>query len=212
MDDSANLDDHEAVTFLGRLKQAIWILPLALAALVAVLGWWGNGRLRETIEGQLTAQLSATLNANVTALGIWTSNQTRLATSLAEDSSVQTLAGKIFQLPPPSRREPRPPPEVGQFISLIQPRLAELDYEVAQLVNTNFVVVANSRRGQWAAIRSSPTRTRTSLPSCSPLASRSSSRRSNRNCSCNGVLEPTRSAVRTVRFSMADSSGAATWR
>ena len=81
----------------GRLKQPIWILPLAIAGLVAVLGWWGNGRLRETIEGQLQAQLTATLNANVTALGIWTTNQTRLATSLAEDSTVRTLASEILQ-------------------------------------------------------------------------------------------------------------------
>jgi hypothetical protein len=52
----------------GRLKQTIWILPLAIAGLVVVLGWWGNGRLRETLEDQLKAQLTATLNANVTAL------------------------------------------------------------------------------------------------------------------------------------------------
>ena len=70
------------------------MLPLAIAGLVAVLGWWGNARLRETIEGQLSAQLLATLNANVTALGIWTTNQTRLATSLAEDPNVQRLASR----------------------------------------------------------------------------------------------------------------------
>src|SRR5271167_469077 len=95
----------------GRLKQLIWILPLAIAGLVAVLGWWGNGRLRQTIEGQLRAQLSATLNANVTALGIWSTNQTRLATSLAEDSALRTLASQILLAPVPARRESQPPPE-----------------------------------------------------------------------------------------------------
>src|SRR5674476_620388 len=96
---------------IGRSKQLIWILPLALAGLVAVLGWWGNGRLRETIEGQLKAQLTATLNANVTALGIWTTNQTRLATSLAEDPNVQTLANQIFQITPTVRRDVRTQPD-----------------------------------------------------------------------------------------------------
>ena len=135
----------------GRFKLPIWVLPLAIAALVAVLGWWGNGRLRETIEGQLKAQLTATLNANVTALGIWTTNQTRLATSLAEDPAVRTLANKIFQAPPPSsRREFRQPvpPELDQFVTDFRPRLAHLGYETAQLVNTNFMVVANSMRAQ----------------------------------------------------------------
>ena len=63
---------------------------------MAVLGWWGNGRLRDTIEDELKAQLTATLNANVTALGIWTTNQTRLATSLAEDPTVRTARQPDF--------------------------------------------------------------------------------------------------------------------
>ena len=136
-----------------RFKLPLWILPLAIAGLVTLLGWWGNGRLRETIEEQLKAQLTATLNANVTALGIWTTNQTRLATSLAEDPALRLLANKIFQAPPSSpsqRREFRqsPPLELQQFASDFKPRLSQLGYEVAQLVNTNFMIVANSLRAQ----------------------------------------------------------------
>src|SRR5476651_766487 len=126
---------------IGRSKQLFWILPLALAGLVALLGWWGNGRLRDTIEGQLKAQLSATLNANVTALGIWTTNQTRLATSLAEDPSVRTLAGAMFQAAPSVRRF-GPPPEQQEFTADLRPRLMQLGYDTVQLVNTNFTVVA----------------------------------------------------------------------
>jgi eukaryotic-like serine/threonine-protein kinase len=132
----------------GRLKQLIWILPLLIAGLAAVLGWWGNARLREIIEGGLKAQLTATLNANVTALGIWTTNQTRLATSLAEDPNVQTLANQIFQTPQPARRTQQPQPGLAQFVLDLRPRLARLGYEVAQLVNTNYMVVANSTRPQ----------------------------------------------------------------
>jgi eukaryotic-like serine/threonine-protein kinase len=135
---------------IGRSKQLIWLLPLALAALVAVLGWWGNGRLRDTIDGQLKAQLSATLNANVTALGIWTTNQTRLATSLAEDPSVRMLASQIFLSYPSARRNVPPPPELQQFVTDLRPRLTQLGYETAQLVDTNYIVVANSMRAQWA--------------------------------------------------------------
>ena len=137
----------------GRFKLPIWILPLAIAALVAVLGWWGNGRLRGVIEDQLKAQLNATLNANVTALGIWATNQTRLATSLADEPSVRTLADQIFQAPPPPRRGfrqlPTLSPLLEQFVADFRPRLAQLNYQTAQLVDTNFLVVANSARAQW---------------------------------------------------------------
>jgi len=132
------------------LRQMVWMLPVAIAALVAGLGWWGNGRVRETIEGELKAQLTATLNANVTALGIWSTNQTRLATALAEDPTVRTLAGEILQAPPPVWRELRPPPEQEKFVRYLGPRLVGLGYEVAQLVDTNFMVVANSLRPQLA--------------------------------------------------------------
>ena len=77
-------------------KQPIWIVPLAIAAVVAVFGWWGNNRLRQTIDGQLKAELAATLNANVTALEIWTTNQGKLATSLADEPEVRSLALRIF--------------------------------------------------------------------------------------------------------------------
>lgn len=136
---------------LGRFKLPVWILPLAMAGLVGLLGWWGNVRLRATIEGQLRTQLAATLNANVTALGIWTTNQTRLATSLAEDSEISMVANEILQLPPrPFRRDLPPPPELEQFGNVLRLRLYQLGYGAAQLVNTNFFVVASSNRGQMS--------------------------------------------------------------
>ena len=83
----------------GRSKQPIWILPLAIAVVVALLGWWGNYRLRDGIEADLKADLTSTLNANVTALEIWTTNQMRMATTLAAEPTVRTLAGRILNEP-----------------------------------------------------------------------------------------------------------------
>jgi serine/threonine protein kinase len=127
-----------------RHKLPVWILPLLLALLVAGLGWWGNGRLRANIEEGLKAQLTTTLNANVTALGIWATNQTRLATSLAEDSEVRKLAGAILLNPRSPRRESQTPSEASQFASYLNPRISQLGYGAAQLVNSNFYVVATS--------------------------------------------------------------------
>jgi len=132
----------------GRFKLPIWVLPLPIAGVVALLGWWGNNLLRTTIQGQLQAQLTSTLNANVTALGIWSTNQTRLATVLAEDPDVRAYATAILTAPPPGRREYRGLPELEQFVEDMRPRLYRLGYSSAQLVNTNFVVMANSLRPQ----------------------------------------------------------------
>jgi serine/threonine protein kinase len=137
------------MTMTGRLKQLLWILPLAIAGVVAMLGWWGNELLRETIHNELRAQLSATLNANVTALGIWSTNQTRLVMSLAGDPTVRSLATRILQTPSSARRNYQPSPDLVAFASDFRPKLAELGYEVAELVSPDFRVVANSTRAQW---------------------------------------------------------------
>lgn len=126
-----------------------WVLPLAIAGLVALLGWWGDQQLRGTIEGELKAQLTATLNANVTALGIWSTNQTRLAMSLAEDPTLRDAAIAILQDPTSVHRQNPLPPEFSQFVNYLKPRLPGLGYGTAQLVNTNFIVVANSMRPQF---------------------------------------------------------------
>ena len=133
---------------MGRLKQPIWIIPLAIAAMVAVVGWWGNARLRQIIEGQVTAELTATLNANVTSLGIWTTNQMKLANSLAEEPAVRALGVRILQEPPPGRGNAVISPDQERFGAYFRPRLNQMGYEVAQLVDTNCIVVATSGRGR----------------------------------------------------------------
>ena len=50
-----------ALRMKGRFRQPIWMIPLAIAGLVALIGEFGNARLRHTVETQLRAELSATL-------------------------------------------------------------------------------------------------------------------------------------------------------
>ena len=133
----------------SRFKQPIWMLPLLIAGLVALSGWWGNRELRQTIEQQLQAQLTSTLNANVTALEIWTTNQTRLATALAGETEVRTNAIRILGRPesrPGTRAYSSNVLDSEQLFDYLRPRLTELGYETAQLVNTNFDIVADSMR------------------------------------------------------------------
>ncbi len=127
-------------------KLPLWVVPLIIAGLVAVFGWWGNLRLRDTIQDQLKDQLTATLNANVTALEIWTTNQIKFASLLAEEPGVRNLGLRILDNPPPAGPGFRPPLDAEKFGNYLRPRLNPLGYEIAQLVDTNFVVAASSGR------------------------------------------------------------------
>ncbi len=125
------------------------MLPLLIAGLVAMSGWWGNRELRQTIEQQLQAQLTSTLNANVTALEIWTTNQTRLATELAGEPEVRVRAIRIlnrFESEPGFAGSATNVADVEQLMRYLRPRLNQLGYETAQLVNTHFTIVAGLMR------------------------------------------------------------------
>src|SRR6266404_291958 len=129
-------------------KQPVWVVPLVIAGLVAVFGWWANLRLRHTVEQQVRAELTGTLDANVTALEIWMTNQTKLATSLAEEGRVPSLANTILKksYDPSDGLDAANAVEAEEFGAYLRPRLAGVGYQIAELVNTNFVMVANSRR------------------------------------------------------------------
>jgi len=135
----------------SRFKQQVWMFPLVIAGLVALFGWWGNHELRQTIEQQLQAQLTSTLNANVTSLEIWTTNQTRLATALADEPDVRARAIRILdrsELEPGAAGSVTNVADAEQLIRYLRPRLNQLGYGTAQLVNTNFTIVAGLMRAR----------------------------------------------------------------
>ncbi len=141
-----------------RVHRSTWILPLTFACLVGLFGWWGTGRLRQTMEGQLQAELTATLEANATALEIWMGNEGRIATALAEDATVRDLALKVIQraeLLPSDQRRQVSIPELEELTNHLRPRLAKLGYPVAHLVATNYLMLSTSMRGRpraWSAV------------------------------------------------------------
>lgn len=132
-----------------RFRQPFWIVPLAMAALVAVLGWWANDRLRQTIEEELKSDLDSTLDANVTALQIWTTNQMRMATALTEEPAVRKLSLQILDQPilPPRPNTPQST-EATDLANFLRPRLNHFGYQTAQLVSTNFLIAASTLRGR----------------------------------------------------------------
>lgn len=133
-----------------RYKAPVWAVPLAVALLVAALGWWGNQRLREIIREDLRGDLTATLHANVMALEIWTTNQFKLATALAEEPGMRALAMAALQHSNPNGHagDPKAARPAEQLSAYLRARLAGLGYEIAHVVNTDFLVVATSIPGQ----------------------------------------------------------------
>ena len=131
----------------ARFKQPLWVVPLVIAVLVAIFGWWGNVRLRHTIEQQLRAQLNTTLDANATALQIWMLDQKKLAGALAEDQRLRTLALDIFEARRVAAEEGTVATDVSnivQFNNYLRPLLTAVGYERAELVDTNYAIAANS--------------------------------------------------------------------
>jgi hypothetical protein len=139
---------------IGRSRPPVWLIPLAVAGLVAVFGWWGHARLRQTIEAELKDDLTTTLAANVTALEIWTTNQERLATTLTEEPRVRTLATRVFEVLEQAGSDTNKLSELREIEELgnyLRPRLNKTGYEIAHLVSTNYVVVAGPMRGRFRA-------------------------------------------------------------
>jgi len=131
----------------------LWVLLLLIAVFVAVFGWWGNTRLRSTLEGTVRAELETTLNANVTALEIWVTNQTRLVSALASEPALRELALERLRAAPAERvssRRSQPgwateaPEGIDRYL---QERLGPLGH-LAVIVGTNLQVVAAPGRGR----------------------------------------------------------------
>ena len=120
-----------------------------MAALVAVVGWWGNIRLRDAIQANLKSDLTTTLNANVTALEIWATNQMRMATTLASEPTVHNVAVRILRAPLPAPNSP-PSPDAVALGNYLRPRLFAMGYGVCQVVNTNLFIAATSLRTPFA--------------------------------------------------------------
>jgi len=132
----------------GRFKLPIWTIPLVMAVLVALVGWWGNERMRDAIEADLKVELTTTLDANVTSLQIWATNQMRMATTLASEPTVHNVGLRILHAPLAMPNSP-PSDDAGILGNYLRPRLFAMGYGVCQIVNTNLFVAANSLRTQF---------------------------------------------------------------
>jgi len=134
----------------------LWLFPLAIALVVAFAGWWANLEVRRSIEQEIRDDLQTTLDANVTALEIWMKNQERIASAITEEPRLKAIALELLdraEAVPTNRPSPVEIPRSAFASERLRERLAILGYNQAELVTTNFIVVAEPGRQR---LRSSP--------------------------------------------------------
>ncbi len=133
-------------------KRLLLAIPLLAAALVAVAGWWSHRVLRRTLETKLSDELGTVLNANVAALEIWLSTQTRLAGVLAGDPQVRQLTLELARARPRGDAWTRdslathPAPTALQ--EALDARIQTSGYGAVLVVTTNLQIVATSTRSR----------------------------------------------------------------
>ena len=131
-------------------RHFLWVFPLATAAVVAFVGSWGQTRVREALQRQVRNDLQTTIDANVTALEIWVSDQKRLAATLASDPELLPLARQILangtQGAGGSETFRERMQTSSQFAEALNRRLDGTGYKLGQLVDSNLMVLAESGR------------------------------------------------------------------
>ena len=132
-----------------RRGKYIWVLPLLLALLVGGVGWWADRELRRALQEELRDDLQSALDADVTALRIWMENQKRIATSLADEPRLKSVALKLLDesvAPTPDRAVMG---ELSRELingGRLPERVRELGYGMVQLVSSNLTVVSDVGR------------------------------------------------------------------
>ena len=128
----------------GISNKLLWALPLALAALVALVGWWANQQIGQAMQKALKDEMESALAANVTALDIWLDNQKKLVKSIANDPEIQGQALKLINDPDGYQHDASlhlVEAPLGTFEACLQERVNEIDYFYAFLTNPNLDLV-----------------------------------------------------------------------
>lgn len=132
------------------MRSPVWTIPLLVAVVVLLVGWWTRQEVLKTIQGKLKGELATVLEANVTALEIWMRNQERMADTIANDPQVRELSLALLVHGGASRTDARllaDSPQALEFDRGINERLRRAGYLSAQLVTTNSTIVGASGRG-----------------------------------------------------------------
>lgn len=81
-----------------RLSKHLWVWPLLLAVLIALVGLWVRNRVEGTMKAELVSRLQTVLNADIAALQIWFTEQKFDVKSFAADTRIQGAIEELAAL------------------------------------------------------------------------------------------------------------------
>ena len=87
-----------ATRALPGLSKRLWVLPLAGALVIGLVGFWVRNRVEETTRAELASRLQTVLNADITALRLWFTEREYDAKSFASDISVRAAIEELAAL------------------------------------------------------------------------------------------------------------------
>src|SRR4051794_23954509 len=71
------------------LRRQLWVWPIIAAVLFGAAGWWVNRSLENALREQRSAELNAMVEASVTSLRVWMSEQRINVQLFAEDEHLR---------------------------------------------------------------------------------------------------------------------------
>ncbi len=128
----------------GMPNKLLWIIPLVVAVLVAVVGWWANRQIGQAMKNAVQEVMGSALTANVTALEIWLENQKKLVKSIANDPEIQRQALELINDPTSYQHDASLHSNglpLETFEACLQERVDEIDFYYAFLVKPDLNIV-----------------------------------------------------------------------
>ena len=125
----------------------VWLIPLAAALVVGLVGWLSQRTLESSLKHDLKQELHALLAADVTALRMWMGIQKSVAEAYAAEPRIQQTIGDLVEISEqnPNAHIPlRDSPSLTQLRRILAPVIREHQYLGFAAVDRNGIVVARA--------------------------------------------------------------------
>ena len=80
------------------IRRHVWVLPIAFAVLLAVVGWTTYRALEQSMKRELTSRLETVRNSTVTALELWSEEIRAVASDHADRTEIREAAKEMLKL------------------------------------------------------------------------------------------------------------------
>lgn len=126
------------------LSRQLWAWPIIAVLVLSMIGWFVNGKIEETMEGNLKSGLQTLLDVEVAMLSNWMASQENNAVSLADDAEVRQLVLTLLTEDDEKPDDLSKSKAARQLHKLLKPAMNSYDYRQFIVLDRE-KVVASSR-------------------------------------------------------------------